>query len=88
MASGCNLDDEQLRAIKKNGGVVQAVAFDGYVRIKPTDSPERAAALAEVRKAIPPGGSGEMTDEQRTQFRARMAEVNKKYPSPRATVAD
>jgi membrane dipeptidase len=83
-----NLDDEQLRAIKKNGGVVQAVAFDGYVRIKPTDSPERAAALAEVRKAMPPGGPGEMTDEQRTHFRARVAEVNKKYPSPRATVAD
>lgn len=83
-----NLDDEQLLAIRKNGGVVQAVAFDGYVKIKPLDSPERATALAEVRKAMPAGGPGEMTDEQRAQFRARMAAVNKKYPSPRATVAD
>jgi membrane dipeptidase len=83
-----NLDDEQLLAIKKNGGVVQTVAFDGYVKIKPADSPERAAALAEVRKAMPAGGPGEMTDEQRAQFRAKMAEVNRKYPSPRATVAD
>ena len=83
-----NLDDEELMAIKKNGGVVQAVAFDGYVKIKPPDSPERAAALAEVRKAMPAGGPGEMTDEQRAQFRAKMAEVNKTFPSPRATVAD
>ena len=83
-----NLDDEELMAIKKNGGVVQAVAFDGYVKIKPADSPERAAALAEVRKAMPAGGPGEMTDEQRAQFRAKMAEVNKTFPSPRATVAD
>ena len=83
-----NLDDEELMAIKKNGGVVQAVAFDGYVKIKPADSPERAAALAEVRKAMPAGGPGEMTDEQRAQFRAKMTEVNQKYPSPRATVAD
>ncbi len=75
-------------AIKKNGGVVQTVAFDGYVKIKPPDSPERAAALAEVRKAMPAGGPGEMTDEQRAQFRAKMAEVNKAFPAPRATVAD
>jgi membrane dipeptidase len=34
-----NLDDEQLQALKKNGGVVQTVAFDGYVKIKPPDSP-------------------------------------------------
>lgn len=83
-----NLDDEELLAIKKNGGVVQTVAFDGYVKIKPADSPERAAALAEVRKAMPAGGPGEMTDEQRAQFRAKMAEINRKFPSPRATIAD
>ena len=83
-----NLDDEQLMAIKRNGGVVQTVAFDGYVKIKPPDSPERAAAVAEARKAMPAGGPGEMTDEQRAQFRVRMAEVNKKFPAPRATVAD
>jgi microsomal dipeptidase-like Zn-dependent dipeptidase len=83
-----NLDDEQLLAIRKNGGVVQTVAFDGYVRIKPPDSPERAAAIAEARKALPAGGPGEMTDVQRARFRAAMAEVNRKYPAPRATVAD
>ena len=26
-----NMDDEQLQALKKNGGVIQTVAFDGYV---------------------------------------------------------
>ena len=51
-----NLDDEQLLALKKNGGVMQTVAFNGYVKIA-TDSPERAAALAELRKefALPEG---------------------------------
>ncbi|AMY12603.1 Membrane dipeptidase (Peptidase family M19) [Luteitalea pratensis] len=83
-----NLDDEELMAIKKSGGVVQTVAFDGYVKIKPPDSPERAAAMAEVRKAMPTGGPDEMTDEQRAQFRVKMAEVNKAFPASRATVAD
>src|SRR5918995_87338 len=38
-----NLDDEQLLALKKNGGVMQTVAFNGYVKIA-TDSAEREAA--------------------------------------------
>src|SRR3954453_1777864 len=56
-----NLDDEQLLALKKNGGVVQVVAFSLYVR---ADSPERRAALDALRKqfklpgGIPLGGMG------------------------------
>ncbi len=30
-----NMDDEQLLALKKNGGVVQVVAFAGYVKVPP-----------------------------------------------------
>ena len=44
-----NLDDEQLLALKKNGGVMQTVAFNSYVKIA-ADSPDRAAALAALRK--------------------------------------
>ncbi len=83
-----NLDDEELEAIRKNGGVVQAVAFDGYVKIKPPDSPERAAAVAALRKSLPAGGFAAMTDEQRATFRSGMASVNRRFPQPRATVAD
>ncbi len=42
-----NLDDEQLAALKKNGGVVQTVAFAGYVKVTPP-SAERTAALAKL----------------------------------------
>jgi membrane dipeptidase len=84
-----NLDDEQLQALKKNGGVVQTVAFDGYVKIKPPDSPERAAALAKARAAMPAGGPGAMTDAQRADLRARVAAVDTQFPPPpMATVAD
>jgi membrane dipeptidase len=44
-----NLDDEQLLALKKNGGVAQAVALAGYVKIT-NPSPERVAALTAVEK--------------------------------------
>ena len=42
-----NLDDELLAALKKNGGVVQTVAFASYVKVDP---PERAAALTALRQ--------------------------------------
>jgi membrane dipeptidase len=98
-----NMDDEQLEALKKNGGVIQTVAFASYVKVNKPDSPERAAAVAALRKefglpapgAGPGGGGGRggglnaLTADQRATFDARMAEIDKKTPAdPRATVAD
>ena len=55
-----NMDDEQLLALKKNGGVIQTVAFNSYVKTPPPDSPERAAAIAALRKefGLPEPGTG------------------------------
>jgi membrane dipeptidase len=56
-----NMDDEQLEALKKNNGVIQTVAFASYVKVAKPDSPERAAAIAALRKefGLPaPGGGG------------------------------
>jgi membrane dipeptidase len=93
------MDDEQLLALKKNGGVIQTVAFNSYVKTPPPDSPERAAAVAALRKAFglpePAGGRGgrgalaQLSAEQRTAYLARQAEIDKKFPPPpRATVKD
>jgi membrane dipeptidase len=97
-----NMDDEQLLALKKNGGVIQTVAFASYVKVQKPDSPERAAAIAALRKefGLPAPGTGggggggrgglnSLTKERRAQYDARMAELDKKFPGdPRATVAD
>ena len=53
-----NLDDEQLLALKKNGGVAQMVAFAGYVKLPTPDSPERAAAIAALRQQLGMGARG------------------------------
>jgi membrane dipeptidase len=96
------MDDEQLLALKKNGGVIQTVAFASYVKVQKPDSPERAAAIAALRKefGLPAPGTGggggggrgglnSLTKERRAQYDARMAELDKKFPGdPRATVAD
>ena len=48
-----NMDDEQLLAVKQNGGVVQIVGFASYLKV---DSKERAAALAALRTDMGFGG--------------------------------
>ena len=51
-----NMDDEQLLALKKNGGVIQVVGFASYIK---TDSKERTEALAKLRdefELVPQGG--------------------------------
>jgi microsomal dipeptidase-like Zn-dependent dipeptidase len=61
-----NMDDEQLDAMKKNGGVIQLVAFNSYVKCDPTrDIPReqaRASAMEQLRKEYglpePAGGRG------------------------------
>lgn len=50
-----NMDDEQLLALKKNGGVIQIVGFASYVKV---DSKERTAALAKLREDMGFGGGG------------------------------
>jgi membrane dipeptidase len=75
-----NLDDEQLQAIRANGGVVQAVAFGGYVR---NDPPAKTAALAALRTELGIGGSTRaLSPEQRAEYRRRAAELDARWPRP------
>jgi membrane dipeptidase len=55
-----NMDDELLLALKKNGGVVQTVAFSSYVKTPPPASAERQAALATLEQelGLPAGSLG------------------------------
>jgi membrane dipeptidase len=98
-----NMDDEQLQALKKNGGVIQTVAFNGYVKVAPPSSPERTEALAALRKqfGLPAGGPGgggggggggalaRLSETDRAAYQKRLAEIDAKFPAPpRATVKD
>jgi membrane dipeptidase len=91
-----NLDDEQLLALKANGGVAQLVAFSGYVKCVP-DAPERTAALTKLGEEFGiTGGRGggrgaiaALSAERRAEYQRRLQEINDRYPAPaRATVRD
>jgi microsomal dipeptidase-like Zn-dependent dipeptidase len=88
-----NLDDEQLLALERNGGVVQIVAFSSYVRCG-QDSPERQRALAALREeyGLQGGGPGaiqRLAEDRRAEYQRRMEDLNRRFPPPpRATVGD
>jgi len=50
-----NMDDEQLLAMKKNGGVVQIVAFANYVKVPPAPAPARVRGAGGVGRGAAEG---------------------------------
>ena len=97
-----NLDDEQLLALKKTGGVIQMVAYHGFVKTTAADSSERAAALAEARKPYDLPDPNKLSQraraqaalkalpaDQRKNYQQKLAEIDDKLPGdPPATVKD
>ncbi|MFZ9898802.1 MAG: dipeptidase [Gemmatimonadaceae bacterium] len=94
-----NLDDEQLRAMGRNGGVVQLVAFNSYVKCNPTRDAERQAAVDALRAqygitaTAPREASAQIAalpDERRNAYLAAQEDITaRRYPAdPMATVQD
>ncbi len=94
-----NLDDEQLDAMKKNGGVVQLVAFNSYVKCDAEKNAQRQAAIETLRKefGITTMNNREVSaaiaalpDARRNEFLAKQEDITaRRYPAdPAATVSD
>ena len=81
-----NLDDEQLDAIKQNGGVVQVVALGGFLKRTPPEREPLIRALATKVGLAQLGDSAKLTSAQKAAWRAGMAEIDAKYGP--ATVTD
>jgi membrane dipeptidase len=78
-----NLTDEELLALRDNGGVIQIVAFDGYVKVP---SKEKQAAIDELRAGAPFESWASATPAQRDAYREARAKIDDRYPG--ATLAD
>ncbi len=98
-----NMDDEQLDALKKNGGVIQLVAFNSYVKCDPKrDVPReeaRAAANEQLRKEYGITATNRreqqaqiqaLPNDKRNEYLAKQEDITaRRYPSdPPATVKD
>lgn len=80
-----NLTDEDLRALAKNGGVIQMCFLSDYVK-KPDPNPRRDSAMAVVSKKY--NDFQGLSDEQTRDAYKEYREAGKKFPNKLATVQD
>jgi membrane dipeptidase len=81
-----NLTDDQLRALAKNGGVIQICFLAAYVKTPPV-VPEREEALKELEAKY--GNLRQIQDEPvRAKAMAEREAINQKFPQVRANVKD
>lgn len=80
-----NLDDEQLELIKKNGGVVQAVAFRGYVNKEKNDLRNKMSAeiikefaAKENFKMLERAEVGKLNEKAREEYFGKFMEIRAK----------
>jgi membrane dipeptidase len=80
-----NMDDEQLRALAENGGVMQTVALGSFVK----NPPEKQAAMRELLEEFglsSMGGLSSLSEDDRAALRKRRAALDEQWPP--ATVSD
>lgn len=80
-----NMDDEQLRALAANGGVMQTVALRGFVK---ADSPGKTQAINDAMAEFGISSRGEMRslgEEDAAALRTRLMDISAEFP---VTVGD
>ena len=80
-----NLDDEMLKKLAENGGVIQMCMLSSYVK-KPVPNPERDAAVKALRQKY--GNFSELSEEDERKAREERRALDEKYPRRDANVSD
>lgn len=82
-----NMNDDMLKAVQRNGGVVQLCLLDDYIKAVP-QTPEREAALASLEPERQAWQRGELTDAEAAELWAKYRAVSQQYPKTQPTLAD
>lgn len=80
-----NLDDEMLKKLAENGGVIQMCILSSYVRM-PEPFPERDSAFATLRTKY--RNFNDLSDEQMDSARGEWYALEREFPQKLANVSD
>ncbi|MFQ5744790.1 MAG: dipeptidase, partial [Acidobacteriota bacterium] len=81
-----NMDDEQLLALKENGGVIQVVALDSFVKKAPAEKEEAIDRLREELGIRSFRDFRSLSEAKRAEYERRRQEIDAKWPP--ANVSD
>ncbi|MBT9314717.1 dipeptidase [Leptothoe spongobia] len=82
-----NMDDEMLRAMKENGGVVQLCLLGDYIK-EIEQRPERVAALAALADQQAAWLRGDLSEAEVADLLAQYRAISAQYPEIKPTLAD
>lgn len=82
-----NMDDNMLRAIKANGGVVQLCLLGDYIKDIP-QNPKRKAALAGLADKQAAWLQGKLNQVMVTDLLKKLQAINDQYPEIKPTLSD
>ncbi|WP_019507438.1 dipeptidase [Pleurocapsa sp. PCC 7319] len=82
-----NMSDEMLKAIAKNGGVVQVALLDDFIK-EMEQTQERATALEELKEETFALLHGELSQAEHKKVMEKMHKIDEKHPKNRPTLAD
>ena len=82
-----NLSDEMLKAIEKNGGVVQVCLLDDYIK-KVEQTPEREAALKQLKEETSAWLNGELSRDKVKKLQEKYQQIDAKYPKKRPNLSE
>jgi membrane dipeptidase len=80
-----NMTDDMLKALAKNGGVIQMCILSDYVK-KPDPFPARDSAFTALKKRY--RNFSDLTDDESDKVHHEWDELDRKYPQKLATVSD
>ncbi len=81
-----NMDDTTLLALKADGGVVQVVAYDSYLKPQPGEKTAALRALRQTAGLTAGARLSSLSAERRATYDAGVREIEARWPA--ATVAD
>ena len=82
-----NMSDEMLKAIKKNGGVVQVALLGDFIK-EMEQTQERETALEELKEEASALFRGELSQDEQKKVMEKMHKIDEQYPKNRPTLAD
>ncbi|MDP2875940.1 MAG: dipeptidase [Holophaga sp.] len=84
-----NLTDDQLRALKKNGGVIQLCILSDYIKASPKNSERDKLQQALYQKARALGGWDNIKDPKvLAELEQEWEDMENSYPNDKATIKD